>query len=71
MNDSNKCCLLCNDKPEKGFHLNGTKFIKGNAMTYQLCEKCCLEVDSKSLDAPTTRKIIWEKVEKALLRKSD
>ena len=69
MDKSNKCCLLCEMEPEDGFHLTGQKFINGTSMPYQLCKKCCLEVDSKSLDAPMSRKKVWEKVEKALLSK--
>ncbi len=68
MTKSNKYCLLCNTDPENGFHLTGTKFMSGKAMPYQLCKKCCLEVDSRSLDQPMSRKKVWEKVEQALLK---
>ena len=64
---SNKCCLLCNIEPENSFHLTGKKFLNSKAMSYQLCKKCCLEVDSKSLDTPMSRKNVWAKVEKKLL----
>mgnify|MGYP001124617698 CR=1 FL=1 len=67
MSKSNKCCLLCDTKPENGFHLTGKKFLNSKAMSYQLCKKCCLEVDSKSLDTPMSRKNVWAKVEKKLL----
>ena len=67
MSNDNDVCVLCGSSPEEGMHMSGTKFIKGEAMTYQLCYECCMTKDEDYNEGVPSRKKLWNQVEKKLL----